>query len=135
MDEIGMARASEPVRVAKYFPAGFLSDPMADRCPECYAELPEDAIWVCPTCRYTLRTPGSAKVGVGFMVLGLVLLGTYIAGPERIGLESGAIPTDLAALMIANYPLMVIGAFGLGAFLAAAGALLIRREQGRAFAA
>jgi len=105
---------------------------MLGRCPECYAELPEDAVWVCPSCRYTLRTPMSAKVGVGFMVLGLVLLGPYIIGPASLGLQSGAIPTDLADLMIANYPLMVVGAFALGAFLVAAGALLIRREHARA---
>jgi len=118
--------------VAKYFSAAFLSEPMPGRCPECYADLPEDAVWVCPSCRYTLRTPMSAKVGVGFMVLGLVLLVPYVIGPASLGLQSGAIPTDLADLMIANYPLMVIGAFALGALLAAAGALLIRREHARA---
>jgi hypothetical protein len=66
------------------------------------------------------------------MVLGLILLGTYIAGPERLGLESGAIPTDLAVLMVANYPLLVVGAFAFGALLVAVGAMLIRREQARA---
>ena len=52
---------------------------MARRCPECYAELPEDAVWVCPTCKYTLRIPAAAKAGIVFMVLGLALLGALLA--------------------------------------------------------
>lgn len=104
---------------------------MGDRCPECYAELPASAIWVCPTCGYTLRTPTSAKVGVILMVLGLGLLGAFVYGPENLGLRSGFIPSDLAGLTIANFPLLVIGAFGLGAFLAAAAALKIRNEHAK----
>lgn len=105
------------------------------RCPECYAELPEDAVWVCPTCRYTLRTPGTAKVGIAFMVLGLALLGAFVYGPENLGLKSGVIPTDFANLTIANFPLLVLGAFGFGALLVAAAALKIRSEQARVAAA
>lgn len=108
---------------------------MARRCPECYAELPEDAVWVCPTCRYTLRTPGAAKVGIVFMVLGLALLGAFVYGPERIGLTSGLVPTDLANVTIANFPLLVLGSFGIGAFLVAAAALKVRSEQARVAAA
>ena len=104
---------------------------MARRCPECYAELPDDAIWVCPSCRYTLRTPGSAKAGIVFMVLGLALLGVFVYGPENLGLNSGIMPTELANLTIANFPLLVVGVFGLGAFLAAAAALKVRSEQAR----
>ena len=104
---------------------------MARRCPECYAELPEDAMWVCPTCRYTLQTPGAAKAGIAFMVLGLALLGAFVYGPDRIGLTSGLVPTDLANLTIANFPLLVLGTFGIGAFLVAAAALKIRSEQAR----
>jgi len=108
---------------------------MSTRCPECYAELPKDAVWVCPTCGYTLRTPAAAKVGIVFMVLGLALLGAFVYGPENIGLRSGLIPTDLANLMIANFPLLVLGSFGVGAFLAAAAALKIRNEHARVLAA
>ena len=108
---------------------------MADRCPECYAELPEDAVWVCPTCRYTLRTPGVAKVGVLLMILGLLLLGAFLYGPENIGLDRGAMPPDFAKLTIDNFPLMVIGAFGLGVLLVFVAALKIRSEQARVAAA
>lgn len=108
---------------------------MARRCPECYAELPEDAVWVCPTCKYTLRTPAAAKAGIVFMVLGLALLGAFVYGPDQIGLRSGLVPTDLANLTIANFPLFVVGAFGTGAFLVAAAALKIRSEQARVLAA
>ena len=104
---------------------------MARRCPECYAELPEDAVWVCPTCKYTLRTPAAAKAGIVFMVLGLALLGAFVYGPDQIGLRSGLVPTDLANVTIANFPLLVVGAFAFGAFLAAAAALKIRSEQAR----
>jgi len=108
---------------------------MARRCPECYAELPEDAVWVCPTCGYTLRTPTAAKAGIVFMVLGLVVLGAFVYGPDRIGLTSGLVPTDLANLTIANFPLLVLGTFGIGAFLVAAAALKIRSEHARVAAA
>ncbi|HKZ89704.1 MAG TPA: hypothetical protein VJ300_05535 [Thermoplasmata archaeon] len=105
---------------------------MSSRCPECYATLPEDASWVCPTCGYTLRTPVSSKVGVGFMLLGLVLLGTFVAGPESLGLRSGWMPSDLAELTITSYPLLVAGTFFLGMALMAAGALRLRGERSRA---
>ncbi len=108
---------------------------MTRRCPECYAELPEDAVWVCPTCHYTLRTPGAAKVGIGFMVLGLVLLAAFVYGPDRLGLNRGIMPTDLAAMSIANFPFLVLGAFGLGTLLVAAAAMKIRIEQARVAAA
>lgn len=101
------------------------------RCPECYAELPEDAVWICPTCGYTLRTPAAAKVGIVFMVLGLAVLAAYVYGPENLGIRSGVMPTDLADLTIANFPLLVVGTFALGALLAAAAALKIRSEQSR----
>jgi hypothetical protein len=104
---------------------------MPIRCPECYAELPEDAVWVCPTCGYTLRVPGSAKIGVVLMVLGLALLGAFLYGPERLGLNTGLVPTDLADWTIANFPLLVAGVFSLGALLAAAAAIKIRSEQAR----
>lgn len=104
---------------------------MADRCPQCLAALPEDRVFVCPNCRYTLRTPGSAKMGIVFMVFGLLLLCTYVIGPETLGLRSGAIPADLAEPMLANYPVLVGGTFAVGALLAASGALMIRREQAR----
>lgn len=108
---------------------------MAARCPECYAELPEDAFWVCPMCGYTLRTPMSAKVGVGFMILGLFLLGAFVYGPDKLGLNQGIMPTDLADLTIANFPLFVLGAIALGALMVAAGAMKIRSEQARVAAA
>jgi hypothetical protein len=104
---------------------------MARRCPECYAELPEDVVWVCPVCRYTLRTPAAAKAGLGFMILGLILLGVFVYGPDRLGLASGFLPTDIAKLTIANFALLVLGAFGLGILLVAAAALKIRSEQAR----
>jgi hypothetical protein len=108
---------------------------MARRCPECYAELPEDAVWVCPTCKYTLRTPAAAKAGIVFMLLGLALLGAFVYGPDQIGLRSGLVPTDLANVTIANFPLLVIGVFGVGALLVTTGALKIRFEQARVSAA
>src|SRR5712692_6745688 len=120
---------------ANYFRASFLSCPMARRCPECYAELPEDAVWVCPTCKYTLRTPAAAKAGIAFMVLGLALLGAFVYGPDQIGLRSGLVPTDLANVTIANFPLLVVGAFGIGAFLVATAALKIRSEQAKVLSA
>lgn len=108
---------------------------MARRCPECYAELPEDAVWICPTCHYTLRTPAAAKAGIVFMLLGLALLVVFVFGPENLGLNSGVVPTEIANLTIANFPLLVVGSFGFGAFLAAAAALKIRSEQARVSAA
>ena len=108
---------------------------MARRCPECYAELPDDAVWVCPTCGYTLRTPAAAKAGIVFMVLGLAFLGVFVLGPERVGLTSGLVPTDLANLAIANFPLLVVGTFGIGAFLVTAAALKLRSEHARVAAA
>lgn len=118
-------------KVANYFFAGFLSGFMASRCPECYAELPEDTVWVCPTCRYTLRMPAAAKVGVILMVAGLALLGAFVYGPERLGLNSGLVPTDMANLTIANFPLLVVGSFGLGGLLVVSAGLKIRSEQAR----
>ena len=66
---------------------------------------------------------------------GLALLGAYVYGPENLGLRSGLIPTDLANLTIANFPLLVLGSFGVGALLAAAAALKIRSEHARVLAA
>ncbi len=104
---------------------------MTDRCPECAAELPEDATWVCPACGYTLRTPAASKVGVLFMFLGLIAVGAYVIGPENLGLTSGAVPTQLADLLIADFPLLVIGAFAFGMFLMLVGALFIRSQRNR----
>ncbi len=104
---------------------------MTDRCPECAAELPKDAKWVCPTCGYTLRTPAVSKVGILFMFLGLVTVGAYVIGPDNLGLTSGLVPTDLANVMVANFPLLVIGAFGFGMFLMLAGALFLRSERAK----
>src|SRR5207247_4770575 len=55
--------------------------------------------------------------------------------PENLGLTSGIMPTDLANLTIANFPLLVVGMFAFGAFLAAAAALKVRSEQARLQAA
>ena len=104
---------------------------MARRCPECYTELPDEAIWICPHCGYTLLLPGAAKAGIVLMVIGLGLLGAYVYGPTSLGLNSGFLPTDIANLVIAEFPLLVLGAFGVGALLAAAAALKIRSEQAR----
>ena len=90
---------------------------------------------MCPTCRYTLRTPAAAKVGVVLMLLGLALLGAFVYGPDNLGLRSGVLPTDLANLTIANFPLLVVGTFALGALLAAVAAMKVRREQARVAAA
>jgi hypothetical protein len=65
------------------------------------------------------------------MLLGLALLGVFVYGPENLGLASGIMPTDLANLTIANFPLLVAGTFAFGAFLTAAAALKIRSEQAR----
>lgn len=108
---------------------------MTDRCPECAAELPEDATWVCPDCGYTLRTPTISKVGILFMLLGLATVGAYVIGPDNLGLASGAIPTQLVGLLIANFALMVIGTFAFGMFLMLVGALFIRSERTKAVAA
>ena len=107
---------------------------MTRRCPRCAAELPEDAVWVCPACDYTLRTPGASNAGLLFMFLGLVLVGGYVIGPQNIGLTSGIMPTDLANLTVANFPLLVIGVFGFGMFLMALGALFVRAERNKAAA-
>ncbi len=104
---------------------------MTDRCPRCAAELPKDATWVCPSCDYTLKTPGVSKVGIFFMLLGLVTVGAYVIGPENLGLTSGIIPTQLADLMIANFALLVVAAFALGMLLMLAGALFVRSERNK----
>ena len=104
---------------------------MTRRCPRCAAELPEDAVWVCPTCDYTLRTPAVSKVGILIMLLGLVLVGAYVMGPESIGLTSGMVPTDLANLMIAYFAEMVVATFAFGMFLMFVGAMFVRRERNR----
>ncbi len=105
---------------------------MAARCPRCYAELPEDARWVCPTCEYTLRMPGISKVGIAFMVLGLFLIGPFLLGPENVVPRDGSIPYDIVDLTVANFALFVLGIFALGMLLALAGALQVRGERGRA---
>jgi hypothetical protein len=97
--------------------------------------LPDTAVWVCPTCHYTLRTPGAAKVGIVFMLLGLALLGVFVYGPENLSLNSGIMPTELANATIANFPFLVVGTFGLGSLLVAVAALKIRSEQARVAAA
>lgn len=104
---------------------------MTERCPRCAAELPKDAIWVCPACDYTLKTPTVSKVGIFFMLLGLVTVGAYVIGPENLGLTSGIIPTQLADLMIADFALLVVGAFALGMLLMLAGALFVRSERNK----
>ncbi len=107
---------------------------MTDRCPQCAAELPKDATWVCPTCHYTLKTPTVSKVGILFMFLGLATVAGYVIGPENLGLTSGAIPTPLADSMVANFALIVIGTFGFGMFLMLVGALFIRSQRNKAVA-
>ncbi|OGS48192.1 MAG: hypothetical protein A3K68_06635 [Euryarchaeota archaeon RBG_16_68_13] len=102
---------------------------MVGRCPECAAELPDDAGRVCPRCGYSLQTPAVSKVGVGIMFLGLLLLGGYLLGPENLGLRSGWMPADLADLAIANFGLLLVGTFLLGMLLVAAGALKARAER------
>ena len=104
---------------------------MSRRCPRCAAELPDDAIWVCPACDYTLKTPGISKVGIVLMVLGLLLVGAYVMGPASIGLTSHAIPTDIENLMVTNFPYLVAGTFALGMLLMFAGAIFVRRERNR----
>lgn len=104
---------------------------MTDRCPECAAELPEDARWVCPACGYTLRTPAVSKVGIFFMLLGVLTVIGYAIGPDNIGLTSGAIPTQIADWMVANFVLLIIGAFGFGMFLMFVGALFVRAQRNR----
>lgn len=65
------------------------------------------------------------------MFLGLAAVGGYVIGPDNLGLTSGAIPTQLADLMVADFPLLVIGTFGFGMFLMLAGALFIRSQRNR----
>jgi len=108
---------------------------MASRCPECLRELPEDAVWVCPACAYTLRTPAVAKFGIAVMVLGLALVGAYLMGPDQLGLESGWMPTQLAELTVEYFPLLVLGVLLLGMALVAIGAIRVRVERSRARAA
>jgi hypothetical protein len=102
---------------------------MAERCPRCFADLPEDAIWVCPTCGYTLRTPAASKAGLVFILLGLILSVGYVLGPDAIGLTSGRIPTDLANLMIANFTEMIAATFAFGFFLVLIGAVVLRNAR------
>ncbi len=104
---------------------------MTHRCPRCAAELPEDAVWVCPTCDYTLRTPVVSKVGILVAFLGLVLVGGYVIGPENLGLSSGIMPTQLADFLLANFALVVAGTFALGLFLILVGALFVRAERNK----
>jgi hypothetical protein len=104
---------------------------MARRCPECYAELDEDAKWVCTSCGYTLRTPAVSKLGVVAMLGGLGLLGAYVVGPERVLTRDGFIPYEIVDLTIANFPLLVVGTVGLGMLLVLAGALKLRGERAR----
>ncbi len=104
---------------------------MTDRCPECAAELPKDATWVCPTCGYTLHTPAVSKVGIFFMLLGVAAVLGYVVGPDNLGLTSGAIPTQIADFMVANFPLLIIGAFGFGMFLMFVGALFVRSQRNK----
>lgn len=107
---------------------------MVARCPRCYAELAEDATWVCPTCSYTLRTPTVSKVGVVIMLLGVVLLGAYVTGPQSVIPRNGWIPYDLVDLTVVNFAILTLGTLLLGMFLTALGALQVRRERSRAVA-
>ena len=102
---------------------------MSDRCPRCFADLPEDAIWVCPTCGYSLRTPGISKAGLVLVLLGFVLLIGYVLGPDAIGLTSGLIPTPLANLLITFFTEMIAAAFALGFLLVLAGAAVLRNAR------
>ncbi len=102
---------------------------MANRCPRCFADLPEDAVWVCPTCGYTLRTPAASKAGLLFIVLGFLLSVGYVLGPDAIGVTSGAIPTDLANVMIANFTEVIAAAFAFGFFLVLIGAAMLRNAR------
>ncbi|HKZ99811.1 MAG TPA: hypothetical protein VJ326_09535 [Thermoplasmata archaeon] len=104
---------------------------MARRCPECYAELPDSAVWVCPACAFTLRTPAVSKFGIAMMLAGLALLAMYILGPERVLPREGLIPFELVDLMVANFPIVVVGTLGLGMLLVLAGALKVRGERAR----
>ncbi len=91
-------------------------------------------MWVCPVCDYTLRTPAVSKLGILVMFLGLVLVGTYVIGIQNLGIPAGAVPTDLMNLTLANFPLLVVGTFGLGMFLMALGAFFVRAERNKAAA-
>ncbi len=102
---------------------------MAAHCPRCYAELPEDATWVCPTCGYTLRTPAVAKLGLVIMLFGLVLVGVYLAGPQNVIPRNGWVPYDLVDLTIANFALLALGTILLGMFLTAIGGFVVRNER------
>ena len=107
---------------------------MTRRCPRCAAELAEDAVWVCPVCDYTLRTPAVSKVGILFMFVGLVLVGAYVMGPQSIGLTSGMIPTDLADLLVAYFAELIVATFAFGMLLMFVGAMFVRRERNRVVA-
>ena len=102
---------------------------MAERCPRCYADLPEDARWVCPACGYTLHTPGVSKWGLLFIFLGLVLLVGYVMGPSAVGLTSGAIPTQLADLAITYFTEMIALTFAFGFLLVLVGAAILRSAR------
>jgi|GEM_PF-1840406 len=117
--------------VARFFSAVPLAISMASRCPECYAELPEDALWVCPGCGYTLRTPRVSKIGILFLVLGLVTVIVYVVGPTLVIPRNGWIPFDLVDYLYLNWSLLVILTFGLGLFLVAAGAWKVRAERAK----
>ncbi len=86
---------------------------------------------MCPACDYTLRTPAISKVGVVVMLLGLVLVGGYVLGPQSLGLTSGIMPSDLATFTINNFAMLVVSTFALGMFLMFVGALFVRRERNR----
>lgn len=114
-----------------FFPAGPLTGWMAARCPECYAELPEDAEWVCPRCGYTLRTPRSSKLGIVVLVLGLGLLVAYLLGPTFVIPRNGWIPYEIVDLLYLSWSLVVVGTFAFGLFLVAAGAWKVRSERAK----
>ncbi len=65
------------------------------------------------------------------MLLGLVLVGAYVMGPDSIGLTSGLVPKDLANLMLANFTQLIVATFGFGMLLMLVGALFVRRERDR----
>jgi hypothetical protein len=103
--------------------------PMAERCPRCFADLPQDAVWVCPTCGYTLRTPAASKAGLFFIFLGFALSVAYVLGPDAIGLTSGVIPTDLAKFLVANFTALTAAAFAFGFLLVLLGAAVLRNAR------
>jgi len=86
---------------------------------------------VCPSCGYTLRTPAVSKVGVAILLLALILVGAYVAGPQALIPKNGWIPDDIVDLTVANFVWLTLGAILLGMLLTAAGAFVIRSEQTR----